>query len=225
MAPPAAATRPPPRWFSLLLMIGLTLCFAAQQVVVAHLGKPYDAYVALSGYGMKSGHFWEVFTYQFLHRGVIHFLLNLAGLWFLGRAVEGRLGTRRFIRLYFGAILTGGIVQGLMALAGYLLPKSLDAAGSFLRDRFGGPAVGSSVGLCAIWTVFCLLEPGRKLRLLFLLPVKTVHLWRASLAVSILLVILLIVRPPDPMSTDRDLAHLAHLVGLLTGLLFIRKQE
>ena len=40
-------------------MIGLVLSFAAQQLVVVHWEKPYDAYLALSGYGMKSRHFWQ----------------------------------------------------------------------------------------------------------------------------------------------------------------------
>jgi membrane associated rhomboid family serine protease len=216
MTSPDRPVRPPIPWFIFLLMAWLTLCFAAQQVVVVHLGKPYDIYVALSDYGMKSGHFWELFTYQFLHLGVLHFLVNLCGLWFLGRPMETRLGTRKFIRLYWGAVLVGGLVQGLVALAGYLLPESLDPVGPFLRGRFGGPVVGASVGLCAVWTVFCLLEHDKKVRLLFLLPVKTTYVWGATLAIAILLVIL---------PTNRDLAHLAHLTGLLTGLVLARRHS
>ncbi len=205
-------------------MVGLTFCFAVQEVVVVHLGKPYHVYFALSGYGMKSGHLWELFTYQFVHRGVVHFVVTLAGLWFLGRAVEGRLGHGRFIRLYLGAGVAGGLVQGLVAMTGFLLPESLDPAGPFLLNRFSSPAAGASVGLCAVWTVFCLGEPEKRIRAPGLGSVKASLLWRCTVGAAILLAILFVVLASDPDSEDCALPHLAHLTSLLSGLLLVRRR-
>src|SRR5512135_3898487 len=85
-----------PLWnLSMLLMLALTGCFVLQQIVIVGMEKPYDAYLGLSGYGMKSGHLWELFTYQFLHAGKLQFALNLGGLWYFGRAVEGWFGSRK----------------------------------------------------------------------------------------------------------------------------------
>ena len=200
-----------PFWnFSTLLMVVLGICFAIQQIVFVHMGKPYDAYLALSGYGMKSGHLWELFTYQFLHSahsfpsGLLHLLINLIGLWFMGRTVEARLGSKRFLLLYFGAILAGGLLQGGFALAGYWVPESHESVAAFLRDRFGGPFVGATVGLCGVFAVFCLLNEAASL------------LWIA-LALAVILVIALVLIPTEP-----GLAHLAHLGGLLAGMAFLK---
>ena len=198
---------------STFLMMGLVVCFAIQQIVIVYHEKPYDAYLALSGYGMKSGHLWELFTYQFFHSGPVHLLINLVGLWFLGRPVEACLGSRRFLLLYLGASLTGAILQGTVALAGFLLPESLESVAAFLRDRFGGPVVGSSVGLCGVFAVFCRLNREKRIRLFFLLPIRPEPLLWVALGIAVLFLII----PSDPY-----LAHLAHLGGLLAGMAFIK---
>ena len=220
---------PPPASFwslSTLLMIGLAACFTAQQVVLVYLEKPYDAYLALSGYGMKEGHLWELFTYQLFHGGQLlylslaHLLINLLGLWFLGRPVEARLGHLRFLLLYLGSSLVGALLQGAVALAGFWLPESLESVAACLRDRFGGPAAGASVGLCGVFAVWCLFEPERKIRLFFLIPIKAARLVWLALGIAVLLVV--VSSHPDPTRVARnpDLAHLAHLGGLLAGLGF-----
>jgi membrane associated rhomboid family serine protease len=189
-------------------MLVLVLCFAMQEVVVVHLGKPYDAYLALSGYGMKSGHLWELFTCQLLHCGPIHLLVNLAGLWFLGRVVEHQLGSRRFLWLCLGASLAGALLQGGVALTGFLLPESLESIAGFVRDRFGGPLCGSSIGLGAMLAGFCLANPERNLGERFGVRVKARHLWWAALGVAVLLIL---------VPTNPDLAHVAHLGAMLAA--------
>jgi membrane associated rhomboid family serine protease len=191
----------------------LAACFAVQQIVIVHLGKPFDAYLALSGYGMKSCHLWELFTYQFLHLGWIQFLLNLAGLWLVGRPLEAGLGRRRFLYVYLGAVLAGGVLQGAVALAGFLLPESQEPLAAFLRDRFGGPVVGASVGLCGVVAAFCLREPKAKIGLGFCPPIQARHCFWAALGLGLVLVI---------VPTDPSLAHLAHLGGLLAIASVIR---
>ena len=201
------------------LMIGLAACFAMQELVVVHLEKPYHVYLALSDYGMKSWHLWELFTYQFFHSfestasGLIHLLLNLLGLWFIGRAVEARLGIKRFLLVYLGSSFAGAVLQGAIALAGYYLPDSAGAAGSFVRDRFGGPVAGSSAGLCGVLAAFCLMNDGMRIRLFYVVPIKGGQL----LAVAFGLAGLLVIIPSDP-----SVAHLAHLGGLLTGMVLFK---
>ncbi len=211
---------------STLLMIVLAACFAIQQIVLVYLEKPYDAYLALSGYGMKEGHVWELFTYQFFHSGQVlylslaHLLINLLGLWFLGRAVETRLGHQRFLLLYLGSSLVGAMLQGAVALAGFLLPESLEAVAGNFRDRFGGPVAGASVGLCGVFVVWCLLEPERKVKLFFLVPIKAALLVWVAFGIAVLLVVLSGRPDPARVAHNPDLALLAHLGGLLAGVGF-----
>jgi membrane associated rhomboid family serine protease len=168
---------------------------------------------------VKSGHFWELFTCQFFHTnrslalGLIHLLVNLAGLWFLGRTVEAQLGRTRFSLLYFGAGLAGALAQGGLALTGFLLPESLGTVADFLVARFG-ESVGSSIGLCGVFAVFCLWKRDTSFSLLFLIPIQGRHLLWVALAISALLIVI----PSDP-----NLAHLGHFVGLLAGTVFFTK--
>jgi len=191
------------------LMILLAACFGVQQVVVVQMEKPYDVYVALSGYGMKSGHLWELFTYQLVHQGVVHLLVNLAGLWFLGRTAEARWGARHFLLVYLGAVLTGAVLQGGMALSGFLLPESMETTAAFLRDRFGEAAAGSSVGLCGVFAAFCRQQSPSTPWQIFRLVIRPAWLLAAVLVAAVALVII----PTDP-----KFAHLAHLGGLLFGV-------
>ena len=86
---------------------------------------------------------WQFITYSFLHdvNNVLHIGFNMVMLWMFGSEVEAALGSRRFLRLYFGAALAGGIcmipwyhssilgasgaVFGCMAIFARLFPRRL----------------------------------------------------------------------------------------------------
>ena len=44
---------------------------------------------------------WTLVTYMFLHGGLMHILFNMLTLYFFGPRVEERMGSRRFLILYF----------------------------------------------------------------------------------------------------------------------------
>lgn len=201
-----AARRPSLFWnISTLFMVGMVACYAFVQYVVIHLGKPYDIYLALSGYGMKSGHVWEVFTYQFFSKGWIHFVINLALLWLVARRLERKWGTKRFTIIYTIGVVLGGILQGLAGLAGFLLPESEEIVAAFLRDHYGGPVVGGSVGLIAVIVAWCRTHPRQRL---IRTPFKLWHL----LVLFWIAAIVLVIVPTDP-----DFAHISHLVAVVCG--------
>jgi membrane associated rhomboid family serine protease len=205
----------PPFWtFTLLLMMGLAVSFAVQQLIVVRKG--YEIYLALSGYGVKSLHLWEFFTYQFMHCGPIHLAVNLVGLWCIARPAEFRLGRKWFLVIYLGSVLAGAVLQGGVALAGFVLPESIESVAGFLRDKFGGMAAGSSVGLCGVFAACCFLpaEPGSP-ALFRLKPSQ----W---LVVLILVVIFAVHSLFVSTHGNFDLPHLAHLGGLLAGATLVR---
>ncbi len=217
VAPPTDARARLPFWcLSTLWILILVLCFTAQQVVIVHLGKPYDAYLALSWYGMKSGHLWELFTCQLLNCGPIHLLVNLACLWFLGRAVEAQLGSRRFLWFCLGTSLAGALLQGGVALMGILLPESIESVASFIRYRYGGPVDGASIGPSAILMAFGLIRSERSGRLGRIVPVNAKYWMWLMLGVAVLLVII----PSNP-----DLPHVAHLGAMLAAVAIIRRSR
>lgn len=50
---------------------------------------------------------WRIFTSGFVHLGLLHIALNMYALWVLGADAERRLGTRRFVLVYFAAMVAG----------------------------------------------------------------------------------------------------------------------
>src|SRR4051812_33974494 len=72
-------------------------------MLVGELGLSVDA--------VKSGRIWTLFTHSFLHEPgfLFHVVANLLGLYFLGRELLPVIGSRRFLSLYFGAILVGAL--------------------------------------------------------------------------------------------------------------------
>ncbi|HET9949990.1 MAG TPA: rhomboid family intramembrane serine protease, partial [Longimicrobiales bacterium] len=58
---------------------------------------------------------WTLVTYMFLHAGIGHLLFNMLGLFFFGPRLETRLGSRRFLVLYFVSGLGGALLTFVFA--------------------------------------------------------------------------------------------------------------
>ncbi len=59
---------------------------------------------------------WTMFlSYSFLHGGLLHLIGNMLVLWGLGRVVMLRLGTGRFLVLYFVSAIGGALCFGLLS--------------------------------------------------------------------------------------------------------------
>jgi len=167
-----------------------------------HLVIPQGDYFALSIGGLRHGFVWQLLTYQFMHGGLLHLLLNCWAIYVFGREVEETLGLKRFLTLYFTSGVIGGLFQAL--------------AGVLLGGAFAAPVVGASAGAFGLVAAFATLYPERPLMLLlfFIIPVSM----RAKflLLFSALLTVFGLVFPMD------NIAHAAHLGGMLAGLVFVR---
>jgi len=219
--------------FSTLLMAMFVAGFAAQQYIIVYKGKPYETYLALNAYGMKSWYLWELLTFQGLHSNGIHLLVNLIGLWFLGRAVESKLGWKTFLAVYLGAGLVGGLLQGSLAMVANFVPPSLDAVAKYLLDQFGNPTAGSSAGLCGVLAVLCRLQPDAPFRFGVTLPLKGRHLlWGVGGILAFFAVVPFGTSQPNDLESQSmwlaiwwapiSLAHAAHVGGLFAGVWFVK---
>jgi membrane associated rhomboid family serine protease len=79
----------------------------------------------LALHGIANGEWYRLFTAMFLHYGVLHLLLNMYALWFLGRDIERVLGPLRFVGLYVLAGLGGNVAAYLFSA-----PNSMTAGAS-----------------------------------------------------------------------------------------------
>lgn len=62
---------------------------------------------------LRAGEVWRLFTYMFLHAGIIHLLINMYSLFILGTQTETFIGKWKFLVIYF----VSGICGGLMSAA------------------------------------------------------------------------------------------------------------
>lgn len=60
---------------------------------------------------LYNGEYWRFITPAFLHGGIFHLIMNMYVLWSAGPNIEGILGSRRFLILYFAGALLGNILS------------------------------------------------------------------------------------------------------------------
>lgn len=58
-----------------------------------------------------AGEWWRIVTSMFLHIGLIHLMMNMLALYYLGTVVERIFGSKRFTIIYFLAGLAGGLTS------------------------------------------------------------------------------------------------------------------
>jgi membrane associated rhomboid family serine protease len=122
---------------------------------------------ALSPKAVAAGAVWQFITYAFVYVDPIDFLLSMLGIYFLGWAVEQRIGSGRFYGLFFGTTLLSGLAGFTLSF----LAPALHSA-SFAR----GVVFGCGAAVNAILMVFYLFNRNTSL-MLFPLPIQVPAKW------------------------------------------------
>jgi len=198
---------PRARWGLSITVVLVVLNILAYIFQITVLPKVLDPrFVELSLPGIAHGYYWQLVTYQFMHGGWIHLLLNCWALFLFGRPVEWAVGKSRFLMVYFLSGIFGGLLQ---VMACFLWPY-----------YYYGGTVGASAGLFGIIASFTMLFPEQQLVMLlyFVLPVKM----RAKTLLAVLLITTGLGISYPRSFLGGNVAHFAHLGGILTGLAFSR---
>lgn len=136
---------------------------------------------------------WTLLSSVFAHGSFTHILFNGIILFFFGPLLEKRVGSRRFLYL----VLAGGILAGLAQVSFY---------STFLNEQSG--VLGISGALMAIMGALTVLGPRLKVLIFFIVPAP---LWLLTIGYAVL----------DTfgfLAQTGNIAHLAHLTGLVLGL-------
>lgn len=102
---------------------------------------------------------WQLLTYGFAHApmgsrsGIMHIAGNMYGLWFFGREVEKKYGSREFLGLYLGLIVFSALIWCFIKIG---------TAGAVINGLMG--ASGAIAGLIVLYALHF---PKRKLMLMF----------------------------------------------------------
>jgi len=124
-------------------------------------GQAILAHGILDPARIRDGWVWQFVTYAFIYVDPMDFVLSLVGIYFLGSALQERLGRAGFYSLFFGSVV-------LSAVSGFLL--------SLTHVIAQGPAFGSGAAANAILMVFYLLNRDAPI-MLFPIPIQIPVKW------------------------------------------------
>ncbi|MDO4615186.1 MAG: rhomboid family intramembrane serine protease [Lachnospiraceae bacterium] len=79
---------------------------------------------------LKEGQYWRLLTAMFLHSGMRHLTNNMLLLGVIGTPLERQTGKLRFLLIYFGGGIFGGLMQYRMQLAESRNAVSIGASGA-----------------------------------------------------------------------------------------------
>lgn len=71
-------------------------------------------------WAVRGGWIWQLVTYPFISQDPWQFVVSLAGVYFLGPAVEGRIGYNRFLNFFFGTIVISALIGIALTFTGFM---------------------------------------------------------------------------------------------------------
>lgn len=207
-----------------LIIINALMLLA--DAVLGKKGIDLSGLLGLHYYDASNYHIWQGFTYMFMHADFYHLFCNMFSLYMFGRLLEMVWGTQRFIIYYLvcgvGAALIQqvawrfGVIESMMHQiqlqdAEFTYGQLLQEGGSVLNRL---TTVGASGSVFGILLAFGMMFPDARIFLLFP-PIPLKAKW---------LVIgygLFELYGGVAQSANDNIAHFAHLGGMLFGFILI----
>ncbi len=234
----------PPAVKNLLIINGLF--FLAIVTLQNAFGIDLNALLGMYYIGSENFMPIQFISYMFLHANIEHLFFNMFALWIFGNSIENVWGAKRFLIYYFatgiGAIILHQLVQYVEVSvvinelndAGVTaeMIKEIIASGKYnpmllshvqesdlytLYSTYNTPTVGASGSVFGILMAFGMLFPNAIIYLYFAIPVKAkwlvigyglLELWSGIAA-----------------SQSDNIAHFAHLGGMIFGFILIKLWE
>ena len=163
---------------------------------------------------------WQFVTYLFMHGGFSHIFFNMFSLWMFGRIIEQVLGPRRFLLYYFVCGIGAGVCQELWQTAEYFIEgmqnyQMVDAGGYLIpMSQYLNmwTTIGASGACYGVLLAYGMTFPNERILLLIPpIPMKAKYFVAGYAVIEVL----------SAFSVNSNIAHLAHLGGMLFGLLLL----
>ena len=202
------------------LLIINVLCFFASLAFASH-GIDFDKMFGLHFFLASGFRPWQLFTYMFMHASWQHLFFNMFAVWMFGRIIEQTMGRNRFLFYYLTCGLGAGLMQELVQLMEYWYYGygSIEIVATStgiipIADALNGwNTVGASGAVYGILLAFGVTFPNERL---FIFPIP-VPIKAKYFVVGYAVIELL-----SALSQKGDgVAHMAHLGGMLVGLLLL----
>ena len=149
-------------------LVGITVAAWVLQIATRNAdGGGLTGWCVYSGGNVLRGEVWRLLTPTFLHftvgNGLLQIIFNMIVLYFVGRQLEERYGSREFLAFYLAAGVLSYLTLFLAELAGVIAPSPF--------------VLGSHAAVDAAFVVFAFLYPHQRILLFFVLPVPV---WGAA---------------------------------------------
>lgn len=226
-------------------LIIINLLFWLATLAAGRMGIDLVGYLGLHYWRSESFNAAQFVSYMFMHdpTSFSHIFFNMFALWMFGKDIENFWGSKRFLLYYFTCGIGAGLIQQLTwaidlhplisaldayaaggdieLLAPYL--KELPASGEIspieiagLKERLCDQpvTVGASGAVFGILLAFAMLFPNARIFLLFIpIPIKA--------PIFVFFYALLELYEGVSNFSGDNVAHFAHLGGMLFGLILI----
>lgn len=190
-------------------------------IVANGYGVDLSNYLGLHFFLADDFNLAQLFTYMFMHAGFQHIFFNMFAVWMFGRVLEQVWGPKRFLFYYIVCGIGAGLVQEAVQFIHYHMELSaydsvnIGAAvipmGQYLNML---NTVGASGAVYAILLAFGMLFPNQSLFIFPLpFPIKAKYFVMGYALIELVMGI--------TNSASDNVAHFAHLGGMLFGFILI----
>jgi membrane associated rhomboid family serine protease len=182
---------------------------------------------------------WQLVTYMFMHdtNGFTHILFNMFALWMFGNTLENAWGSKRFLNYYLITGIGAGVIQIIVAWirissveanlhadqialviqeGAEVLSRGMNYENIGMRDLnliINTPTVGASGAVFGILLAFGMMFPNSIIYVYFAIPIKAKFFVMIYGGIEVYL--------GFANSTGDNVAHFAHLGGMIFGFLLI----
>ncbi len=233
-----------PRGFNVLplvvknLLIINGLFFLGTLAMGSALNLDLNRYLGLHYPSSPDFGVWQFVSYMFMHGGFSHILFNMFALWMFGNVLENVWGPKRFLNYYLATGVGAAVIQMIVAyirisvLEAGLSPEQIeivykegysviqqgmnyqDSGMGALNAIVNSTTVGASGAVFGILLAFGMMFPNSLIYIYFAIPIKAKYFVIIYGAIELFSGI--------ANSPGDNVAHFAHLGGMLFGYLIIR---
>lgn len=137
---------------------------------------------------------WQLFTYLFIHGGILHIFFNMFILWMFGKDLENEWGKNDFLFFYFLCGIGSGLITVLFSIKSII------------------PIVGASGAIYGLLVAYGYTYPNRQVYLYGLFPIKVKYV---VLGLGIMASFAFF------FSKQSNVSHITHLAGMGIGIILL----
>lgn len=162
---------------------------------------------------------YQIVTYMFMHGNFEHLFFNMFALWMFGANMENIWGPKRFLLFYLVCGIGAGLCQEAVQYIQYATQladyESVDLGGKMVvsMDRYLNmmTTVGASGAIYGLLLAFGMMFPNSMIYLYFFVPIRAKWFVIGYAVVELI----------SGFVGGGNVAHFAHLGGMLFGLILI----